>query len=100
VLLLINTQVNPFVIKTPELLACQVLIDMNGHPFMRSESWIDCSQPFGYSRNWIDAALAADPRQYLGRISEIVRKDIVNSVTNTPLLSERKKRPILDGLNY
>ena len=98
VLLLINTNVNPFVNDTPELKACQVLIDCASHQFMRSESWIDCSQLFGYPRNWIEAAVAGEPRQHLGRISDVVRRDIMNCVHNTPLLSERKKRVILDGL--
>jgi hypothetical protein len=98
-LLLINTSINPFVANTPELMACQVLIDSAGHPFMRSESWIDCSQPFGYPDGYIEAALDADPRQRLGRISEVVRRDIVNCVHNTPLLSERKKLVILEAFD-
>jgi hypothetical protein len=100
ILLLINSSINPFVVRTTELNACQVLIDAAGHGYMRSDSWIDCSQPFGYARDWIDAALGENPRLHLGRISDTVRRDLVNCVHNTQLLPERKKRQILDALDH
>lgn len=56
-------------------------------------------EPFGYARDWIDAALGENPRLHLGRISDTVRQDLVNCVHNTPLLPERKKRQILDALD-
>jgi hypothetical protein len=99
VLLLINSRVNPFVIDRPELRACQVLLDAANHQFMRYDSWIDCSDPFGYQRDWIDSAVTQDPAAtLLGRISATVRQDIIACVENTPLLSARQKKHILDGL--
>lgn len=86
-------------IDTPDLYACQVLIDTQNHDFMRSDSWIDCSQPFGYPLDWIEAALFDNPRLYLGRVSDVTRRDILNCVYNTPLLSPRKKQPILAALD-
>lgn len=98
-LFLINSQINPFVNDTPELHACQVLIDIQNHDFMRTDSWIDCSQPFGYPLDWIETALSENPRLYLGRVSDVTRRDMVSCVYNTPLLSEHKKRPILAALD-
>ena len=98
IVLLINSEVNDFVINNDDLKALQVLIDCAGHKFMRHDSWIDCSQLFGYPADWVRAAIGATPRDHLGRISDVTRRDIINCVTNTRLHSSRKKAQIIDGL--
>jgi hypothetical protein len=98
ILLLINSRLNEFVERQPERRACQVLIDVTNHPFMKRESWLDCSEPFGYPRDWLDNILASNPESRLGRISPTVRRDIIAVVTNTSLLSARKKQRIVDAL--
>jgi hypothetical protein len=98
ILLLINSEVNNFVINSDDLKSLQIMIDAATHKFMDWDSWIDCSQLFGYPKDWIDAAIANDPLHHLGTISEATRRDIIVAVRDTRIHSPKKKAQVIDGL--
>ena len=98
ILLLINSEINALLLKNEELRALQVLIDTANHDFMSRDSWIDCSQQFGYPVEWLRREIQNDPRQLLGTISETTRREIIACVTNSRILSPKKKCQIIDGL--
>jgi len=98
ILLLINSEINDFVINSDDLKSLQIMIDTATHKFMDWDSWIDCSQLFGYPKDWLDAAIANNPLQHLGTISEAIRQDIIDAVRETRIHSPKKKAQILDGL--
>lgn len=91
VVLLISSDIGPYIESRPKLKAAQVLIDSANHDFMRYDSWIDCGQPHGYPEGWIEHAINADPRARLGRISVVVAREILIVTENSDLLSKKQK---------
>ena len=84
---LINSKISKFVLKKPDLLACQVILSTSDYGFLSHDSYLDCSQiyPFG------------DTELVIGRerINEKTKSEIKNVVSTAKTIEKHYKNLIL-----
>lgn len=86
--IVINSELNEFVERTPALRQCQVAMPKADHPFMRWDSFVDCSKIRKYRTQDLVNHLASNTTDAIGTITPELRDQIVSalkhSVTNLP----------------
>ena len=84
---LINSNVNRYIQKHPDLLACQAIIEASNHSCLGHDSYVDCVDLYSFE----DAELAdgRDP------ISKQARAKIEKAVANSKTIETRYKKLIL-----
>jgi len=86
---LINSKISKFVLKKPDLLACQVILSTSDYGFLSHDSYLDCGQlyPFG------DAELVIGRE----RINEKTKSEIKNVVSKAKTIEKHYKNLILSS---
>lgn len=97
-LFLVNSELNRFIEDRPDLRAQQVTLPRAGHPFLRQDSWIDCSDPCSIAASDIERQLAADPSRFKGMANQSVLRAVLLTVAASRTLPQRKKDRITDAL--
>ena len=84
---LINSGVNRYIQKQPDLLACQAVIEASSHRCLDHDSYVDCVDLYPFE----DAELVdgRDP------ISKQARAEIEKAVANSKTIEKRYKKLIL-----
>lgn len=85
--LIINSQIHPFIQKHSDLLACEVLISAEEHPFLTYDSYVDCQNLFPFQHSRLT--------DFRGSITESSRLDILTAVMICPVLAQKHKQVIL-----
>jgi hypothetical protein len=95
----INSEINQFKKDSPDLLESQVSLVKKTHPFLKHDSWIDCSKVI---RNFDAAEVFQQINSKLGTLKGLianeVRKKIRTAVNDSRTLENRFKTAILEEL--
>lgn len=78
--LVINTEIHPFIKSNPHLLDCQVQIDKASHDFLDYDSFIDCKEVHYIDTADLVTELLDDAGGLKGALSEAVRTDVIKAV--------------------
>jgi len=79
----INSLINPNAINSPELVALQFGIKPSNYPFLRTDSYVDCSQIIDRIQITLLDEINASGR-LLGQINKPDLKTIINLIVNAP----------------
>lgn len=82
----INTAINRYIQQRPQLLPCEVLLQVSRHPFLQYDSWLDCMELLS-----LQSTELTDLR---GRIDPATIQDILSAVRSCPVLRPRFKQLI------
>lgn len=95
---IVNSEINPFIQRRPELLKSQVSIDAESHSFLNHDSYVACDKIWPIRREDVIQALMADPAGIKGEISEEVRSHILVAVKFAKTIENDKKSRIIAAL--
>ena len=82
---LINSRIHPFVLKKPDLLAGQVLIESNKYSFLNHDSYINCNELFSFR---------AQELKKLQKVQNNTKTEIKNVVAASKLIEPLYKKLI------
>lgn len=85
--LVLNSEISRFVRARPEMLKCQVMMDVASHPFMDHDSHIDCSRTRGYSTSEVVDQLVANPSWVLGQIADPAGRQVIAAMKASVTIS-------------
>ena len=95
----INTHINDFIKNRQSLKDSQVSLPVSEHTFLDHDSFINCSEIRHLSMKNVESQLIDDMSRIKGEISEPVRTEIINAVTDARTLSKIEKKEIIDQLS-
>lgn len=98
--LVINSQVNNFILNNPELLACQVDVPQADHAFLNHDSIVDCVQThLAFNLTEVKGQIAANyAHHFRGRLQDYCIRNIIEAVENSPTMEPRTIRAIKEAL--
>jgi hypothetical protein len=79
----VNSTINPFTSKHPELLACQVPLKASDYRFLQHDSYLDCSQLFPF-----DSDELLDGR---GSVTEQTKAEVKRAVAGAVTIPQKYK---------
>ncbi len=96
VFLFINTDINQFVLQTPQVAKDHLPILVADHPtFLAYDSWVDCTQFIGFDDN----DLRRQPGSTIkGEICDAMRAQIIACISASALIPAKKKNSVVDAL--
>lgn len=86
--LVINSEIHPFVKSNQHLLDCQVQIDKAAHGFLDHGSFIDCKEVHYIDTADLVAELLDDLDGLKGALSEATRADVIKAVGQSYTMSQ------------
>ena len=95
---IVNSEIHPFISDRPQLLQCQVAIDVANHDFLDHDSHIACHEILPMKREDVIKTLMGDPSAIKGDVSPDVRAQIVAAVKFAKTLANEKKNRIIASL--
>jgi hypothetical protein len=99
-LFLVNSRVNAFIQRRPDLLASQVPLKAADYPFLRHDSFLDCSEVKRFAGpGAITEQLLADLSRIQGELTEATRHSILAVVRSSKTLSKVHQRAIEAALS-
>lgn len=98
-LLFIDSDVNPFVNHTEELVRHHLQIAQATHPFLAYDSWVDCTYPVGYDLEGLKYAVHHNPEIVKAAISDDLRSLICDCVSTSKLWPPAKKQRFVAALS-
>ncbi|WP_261157321.1 hypothetical protein [Serratia liquefaciens] len=98
--LVINSQINPFIAQRPELLDCQVDVPQADHDFLQHDSYVNCIQTHtAFKMTAIREAIVANyPAVYKGRLADYVIRQVIDAVDRSETMEVRYCKMIKQGL--
>lgn len=96
--LVVNSQVNPFIERHPELSVCQVRIDAARHTFLRHDSHIACHQVLRLPTAGVLRDLMVDMSRIKGDLHEDVRNAVIGGIKRAPTLSPAQQILFVEAL--
>ena len=98
-LLLINSDINPFVNFTEELVSHHLAMLRSDYPSLLDyDSWLDCTAPLGYDYEALIGALKREPHRVRGVLSGALRTAVVSCIENSRLWPPKKADRVLTAL--
>lgn len=95
-LLMVNSQIHPYIRSKPYLKSCQVLLSVNQHFFLAHDSYVDCRNVCStFSITDIVTQIRADERRMKGFISEDAQEQVIAAIKFCPVLEKHYKESIL-----
>lgn len=95
---LVNSEINPFILKRPHLLQCQVSITAGSHEFLHHDSHIACHEVFTIRREDVIKSLMTDPSGIKGEVSSETKERIKIAVKLAKTIDNDKKNRIISSL--
>lgn len=95
---LVNSEINPFILKRPHLLRCQVSITAESHEFLHHDSHIACHEVFTIRREDVIKSLMTDPSGIKGEVSPETKEKIKIAVKLAKTIDNDKKNRIISSL--
>ena len=83
-LLVINTEVNQFIVDRPALNRCQLVVPQEDNTFLDYDSFLACHEIFSVDANAVSSDLANDMSRYRGEISEQLKQQILGVIATRP----------------
>lgn len=98
--LIINSEINPFITERPELLACQVDIPHADHDFLHHDSFVNCVQTHtAFKMTSVRAAIVANySKVYKGRLADYVIRQVIEAVDRSEVMEGRHSKMIIQEL--
>ena len=94
-LFLVNSRVNAFVERRPDLLACQLRLKATDYPFLRHDSFLDCAEVRRFADpEAVAGQLVADLTRTKGELTEDTVGSLLGIVRASRTLSRVHKRAI------
>ena len=84
-LLVINSEINPFIAGRPVLNRCQIVVPQDEHTFLTYDSYLACHEVFPIDSARIAAELSNDTSRYKGEISDDMKKKILGVIATGPV---------------
>lgn len=98
-LLLISTEPSQLKRDNPQLWACQVIVDAANHSsFLKYDSHIDCTDPYGFVPEELEKQLANDSSRVVGTLSNKVLRAVRIAIQNSPTIPQKQIQWMLDAL--
>lgn len=99
--LMINSEINDFIMSNTNLLACQVKIDHTSHPFLSHNSWANCVDALtAFKHDEIKNEIATDPSKVIkGILSESCVRDVIFATNISKTMIKGDKKLITEALN-
>ncbi len=94
----INSAVNQFISKMPELYQCQVCIDVGHHQFLDYDSYANCTEPIRIDYSEIENQLLSDMSRFKGKIIPEVQEKVLSAVHKSRTINRRDKELIMTSL--
>jgi hypothetical protein len=82
--LVINSEINPFIADRPGLKRCQLVLPQDKHTFLTYDSYLACHEVFSVDAARIAADLSNDTSRYKGEISDEVKNKILGVIATRP----------------
>lgn len=98
--LVVNSEVNPFIERHPELAVCQVRIDAARHAFLRHDSHIACHQVRRLPTAAVVRELIADMERFKGELHPDVREEVIAAIKRAPTLSPAEQTLFAEALGH
>lgn len=96
--LIVNSDINPFIAKHPQLHACQVSIDAARHPFLKRDSHIACEKVLKLRTQAVVDEPLKDMGRMRGTIHTDVREQICAALKRAPTLSAAEQTRLVAAL--
>ena len=85
---LINSNINPFIMKRQHMLDCQVLLRSERYSFLSHDSFVNCAQPISANlQHFMD-----DEYKYCGLLNKDDLENVIESIKRSGVLSEDELR--------
>ncbi|WP_349646809.1 hypothetical protein [Candidatus Parabeggiatoa sp. HSG14] len=95
-LLMVNSQIHPYIKNRAYLKSCQVLLRASEHLFLAHDSYVDCRNVCTtFSLNDIVAQVHADRQRIKGFISDEAQTQVIAAIKVCPALEKQYKNLIL-----
>lgn len=91
-LLVINTEVNQFIIDRPTLNRCQIVVPQEDNTFLDYDSFLACHEIFPVDATAVSSDLANDMSRYRGEISEQLKRQILGVIATRPATISKSHR--------
>ena len=99
-LLMVCTDIPPFVSNDRRLLRSYIKIDQKHHAFLRYDSWVDCNDAKDeYTLDSLVAAWRREPECLVGEVSLDVLRAILGGIDRSIRLEQRKRHSIGRAIN-
>lgn len=95
----VNSEVNPFIAARPELLICQVKIDVTRHAFLLRDSHVACHQVLRLPTQAVVREILDDMSRLKGTIHAEVRSQIVAALKRAPTLTPAEQTLFANALD-
>ncbi len=96
---IVNSEINTFIQNRPQLLQCQVIIDVTNHIFLNADSHVACHEVWPIKREEVIRELIQNPSSIKGKISLDVRSRIIAAVKSAKTIDKDKKNRIVGALS-
>lgn len=99
--LVINSEINPFIQAREELLTCQVELPEHDHDFLEWDSFVNCIEAHAaFNIEDIRETVISDyQRTIRGRIADYCMREVFLAVQASPTMKRGQKRQILEALD-
>jgi hypothetical protein len=99
-MLMICTAIPPFARRNERLKRSYISIDVEDHPFLKYDSWIDCNDAKGeYTIEKLTEAYQQNSDCLVGELSDSVLKKIIGGVQTSVKLERKRKATIESALS-
>ena len=98
ILFLFNSELTEFKQSRPALMAGQLVVPVADHPCLRYDSWLDCAEPHGYSRDELNQCWIKDRSLVRGTVSPALRAQIVAVVQTSRTIPKKQIDMIVAAL--
>lgn len=83
----INSAINRYIERRPELRRAQLQVPRQQYPFLRYDSWLDCSDVHTFDRSYLEREVRTNPPAYLGRLSDPLLSGMIATVRGSYTLA-------------
>lgn len=99
--LVINSEINQFIQRNPELLVCQVDVPQADHPFLDHDSFVNCVETHAaFNMNDVKAQIVANyTHHFRGRLQDYCIRNVIAAVEEAPTMEPRMIQAITAALN-
>ena len=99
-LFIINSRINEYLEKRPELFACQITLEAREYDFLSHDSFLDCSNVVDVmDRDDIIGQIASNPIKAKGKLNSATREEVIKVVEKALTISPYHKKLILRSLS-
>ena len=89
---IINTEINSNIFKTDDLRKLHLPILQQEHPFLKYDSFVDCSQLIKWKIEYIIEVISKKPEIVVGNVTDDLLKKIHLTITFADTITNKEKK--------